>query len=159
MKFYFEISTKRAVELIDDALIKINTFDEKLLQLKNKYKSDKEHVFNSLDRGLEFSNLWFKNYPMHLDCEKEFKITSEKWKDGWEIRPRKGNKKFYAEFIKGMEGVNYNDLKEALFGGVIKARFSLEYTKVNDKYFISCSEMILLPHKEITASQYKKSIE
>ena len=159
MQSYFEINKKQIVELIDEALMPINDFDLKLSQLKLKYKSDKEHVFNSLDRGLEFSNLWFEKYPMHLDCEKDFKITSEKWKDGWEIRPRKGNKKFYAEFMKNMENINYNELKQVLFGGVIKARFSMEYTKVGDKYYIACGEMIVLPHKELTASQYKKAIE
>lgn len=157
MQMYFEISDKESVNKIDAALKPINDFDKKLHELQKKYKADKPYVFNSIDRGLEFSYFYFEKYPMHLDCEKQFKVSSEKYKVGWEVRPRKSNKKFYAEFMKNMENVNYKQLQTVLFGEIPKGRLSMEYTYRNDKWYIASSHDLVLGYKELTASQYKKS--
>ena len=154
MQMYFEITDAKSVAKIDEALNPIHTFDSKLHALRKKYGADKPYVFNSLDRGLEFGYFWFENYPMHLDCEKEFKVSSEKYKTGWEVRPRKSNKKFYSEFMEGFDGVNYDALKVALFGKN-KCRPSISYMKKDDAYYVDSTMDIVLAYKELTASQYK----
>ncbi|MEG0132180.1 MAG: hypothetical protein RR677_11995 [Acinetobacter sp.] len=154
MQMYFEVTDAESVAKLDEALEPINTFDSKLHALQKKYGADKPYVFNSLDRGLEFSYFWFESYPLHLDTEKEFKVSSEKYKTGWEIRPRKSNKKFYSEFMEGLEGVNYNGLKVVLFNNK-KCRPSISYTKRDDAYYIDSTMDIVLAYKELTASQYK----
>lgn len=154
MQMYFEITDAKSVAKIDEALRPIHTFDSKLHALQKKYGADKPYVFNSLDRGLEFSCFWFENYPLHLDTEKEFKVSSEKYKTGWEVRPRKSNKKFCSEFMEGLEGVNYKALKIALFENE-KCRPSISYTKKDNAYYIDSTMDIVLAYKELTASQYK----
>lgn len=157
MQMYFEITDAESVAKLDEALKPINTFDSKLHALQKKYGADTPYVFNSLDRGLEFGYFWFEKYPLHLDTEKEFKVSSEKYKTGYELRPRKSNKKFYSEFMEGLEGVNYNDLKAVLFNNQ-KCRPSISYTKKDNAYYIDSTVSIVLPHKELTASQYNNLI-
>ena len=158
MQMYFEITDAKSVARIDEALKPINAFDEKLHSLQKKYGADKPYVFNSLDRGLEFSYLWFEQYPFHLDTEKEFKVSSEKYKTGYELRPRKSNKKFYSEFMEDMTGVDYNSLKIALFGES-KGRMSISYLKKGNAYYIESSLDIVLEYRELTGSEYKLLIE
>ena len=154
MQMYFEITDAESVAKIDAAMKPIHEFDEKLNALQKQYDADKPYVFNSLDRGLEFSCLWFENYPLHLDTEKEFKVTSEKYKTGYELRPRKSNKKFYTEFMSGLTGVNYKNLKAALFGNE-KCRPSIACMKKGDVYYIDSTMDIVLAYRELTASEYK----
>lgn len=154
MQMYFEITDAESVAKIDAALKPIHDFDEKLYALQKQYAADKPYVFNSLDRGLEFSFLWFKSYPLHLDTEKEFKVSSEKYKTGYELRPRKSNKKFYTEFMSGLTGVNYKNLKITLFGDE-KCRPSISYMKKDDVYYIDSTMDIVLAYRELTASEYK----
>ena len=156
-QMYFKISDKNSVAKLDEALKPIQKFDEKLFELQKKYKVDTPYVFNSLDRGLDFSCLSFKEFPTHLDTKTEFKISSEKGKKGFEARPRKTNKKFYAEFNQDLEDVNYTAFKLALFGDV-HARPSIEYLKKDDSYFIASTRNIILPNTELTASQYNASL-
>lgn len=153
---YFEISDKDSINKINEALKPINDFDEKLHKLQKKYKADKPYVFNSIDRGLDFSYLYFEKYPIHLDCEKEFKISSEKYRTGWEVRPRKSNKKFYAEFMKDMENVDYKQLQQVLFGEILKGRIKIEYTYRDDKWYILSSRDIVLGYKELTGTEYQE---
>lgn len=156
MQMYFEVTDKESVAKLDLALKPICDFDEKLHALQKKYSANKPYVFNSLDRGLEFSCFWFENYPLHLDTEKEFKVSSEKYKTGWEVRPRKGNKRFYSEFMKGLEGANYTALKIALFDNE-KCRPSISYIKKDNAYYIDSTMDIVLGYRELTASQYIES--
>lgn len=155
---YFEISDSEAVAKLDKALKPAELFDEKLYTLQVKYKVDTPYVFNSLDRGLEFSCFWFKEYPLHLDTEKEFKISTEKHKPGYEIRPRLSNKKFCAEFFKDMQNVTYDELKMILYGDK-HIRPTIEFLKVGDAYYLASNANILLPNKELTASQYTAALE
>ncbi|QCS11844.1 hypothetical protein E3H47_04620 [Acinetobacter radioresistens] len=154
MQMYFEISDAESVAKIDEALLPIHAFDSKLHALQEKYGADKPYVFNSLDRGLEFSFFWFEQYPVHLDTEKEFKVSTEKYQTGYELRPRKSNKKFYSEFMKDLERVNYKALKIALFNNE-KCRPSISYLKKDGIYYIDSTMDIVLAYKELTASQYK----
>ena len=153
---YFEVSDKDSINKINEALKPINNFDEKLHKLQKKYKADKPYVFNSIDRGLDFSYLYFEKYPMHLDTKKEFKISSEKYKTGWEVRPRKSNKKFYAEFMQGMENVDYKELQQVLFGEIPKGRLKIEYTYRDEKWYLASSHDIVLGYKELTGTEYQK---
>jgi hypothetical protein len=155
-QMYFEISDKESVAKLDEALKPLQAFDEKLYALQKKYKVDTPFVFHSLDRGMDFSCLWFKDFPTHLDTKNEFKISSEKGKEGFEARPRKANKKFYAEFYQGLENATYTAFKLALFGDS-NVRPSIEYLKKDQSYFISSSRDIVLPNTELTASQYNAS--
>lgn len=158
MKMYFEISSAKCVAKIDQALKPIYAFDEKLHALQKKYGADKPYVFNSLERGLEFSYLWFESYPLHLNTKDEFKVSSEKYKTGYELRPRKSNKKFYSEFMQDMQNVDYSELKSVLFGGN-KHRLSISYLKKGDVYYIESDTDILLSYRELTGTQYKKAVE
>lgn len=152
-QMYFKITDSRSIAKLDEALKPIQVFDEKLHALQKQYAADTPFVFNSLDRGLEFSYLWFEEFPHHLDTQNEFKVSTEKNKSGYELRPRKSNKKFYAEFMADLENVNYNAFKLALFG-TERIRPSIEYLKKDQVYFISSTANIVLPCKELTASQY-----
>lgn len=158
MNMYFKVSKIENVEKIDNALLSIDKFDDKLKFLQEAYKADKPYVFNSLDRGIEFSNLWFENYPFHLDTKTEFKLSKEKYKTGYEARPRKTNKKFYKDFMKDLVGANYHKLKLVLFG-VGDIRASIEYTKTNNEYYVMSSTKIIIESTEITASQYMDAIK
>lgn len=158
MQMYFEITDADSVAKIDAAMKPIHDFDEKLHALQKKYGADKSYVFNSLDRGLEFSYLWFEKYPTHLDTKKEFKVSSEKYKTGYELRPRKSNKKFYSEFMNGLTDVTYSSLKVVLFADE-KCRPSISYTKKGDVYYIDSTKDIVLAYRELTASEYKTLTE
>lgn len=159
IKKYFIVSDSNIVACIDYALMKVNKFDEKLHSLQKKYKADKPMVFNSIDRGLEFSNLWFKDYPIHLDTKNEFKISTEKHKQGYEARPRKTNKKFYDKFMEDMIGVDYKQLVKVLFGTDTSIRLELEFTVIDHKYIISCSKDLNVKCQEITGSEYQELIK
>lgn len=157
MNYYFEISDKDAVIAIDNALLPINSFDKKLRELKEKYKSDKEMIFNSYDRGLSFSCLAFSDYPWHLDTRNEFKVSAVRHVTcyQWEARPRKANKKFYKEFMEDLDDCLYVNFKQVLYGPIgYNSRRSIEYTKIDNFYYISSSLPIILPHRELTATQY-----
>lgn len=155
---YFKISESEAVAKLDQTLKPTEIFDEKLYVLQKKYNVDTPYVFNSLDRGLDFGYFWYKEYPEHLDLEKEFKISTEKNKPGFEVRPRKSNKKFCAEFFQDLEGVTYEDFKLALYGNT-KIRPNIVFLKVGDSYYLSSNANIILPHKELTATQFEKAMK
>lgn len=157
IQMYFEITDPTAVADLDEALKPVNTFDEKLQTLQEKYGADKSYVFNSISRGLEFSSLWFKEFPKHLDTEKDFKVCTDKNKSGYEIRPRKTNKKFYDEFMQGLNDVDYGPLTQVLFGRTLM-RQSMEYTRLDQAYYVMTHQKIVLAHKEITASEYRQAI-
>lgn len=157
-QMYFEIKDAESVAKIDEALKPIQVFDEKLYLLQKKYGADTPFVFNSIDRGLEFCCFLFKELPLHLDTKNEFKLSFNKNESGYELRPRKSNKKFYAEFIKDLENVNYEALKLALFGNT-QIRPSITYLKKDQVYILTSCSNIVLPHKELTATQYKNLIK
>ena len=157
IQMYFEITDKDAVSKIDDALKPINTFDEKLLAVQKKYGADAPFVFNSIEGGLSFSCLWFKQYPEHLDTKSEFKVSKGKNNEGYELRPRKSNKDFYSEFSKDLEDASYKPLMLALFGDE-KESHCLLYSKKENAYFISSTANILLPYRELTATEYRSFV-
>lgn len=159
MIHYYEVSQRSSVNAIDNALECIDRFDEKLEYLQKKYKCDSPYVFNSFARGLEFSNLWFKDYPFHLDTKNEFKISSGKYKHGYEARPRKANKNFYKDFMSGMNDANYKKLCLVLFGHDNQKNTNIEFKKVDDKYYISTKYDLVLGYREITATEYIKAME
>ena len=141
MQMYFEITDAESVAKIDAAMKPIHDFDEKLHALQKKYVADKPEA-----------------YPLHLNTEREFKVSIEKYKTGYELRPRKSNKKFYSEFMSGLTGVSYNNLKAVLFGDE-KCRPSLSYTKKGSVYYIDSTMDIALAYRELTASEYKDLTE
>ena len=73
----------------------------------------------------------------------------------FEARPRKTNKQFYSEFMKDLHSFNYSDLTTTLFGEVIRYGADLAFKKKGDKYFVSANFDVVLPHVELTASQYQ----
>lgn len=157
-QMYFKISDSGSVAQLDNALKPIHAFDEKLYALQQQYRADTPFVFNSLDRGLDFSCLWFKEFPHHLDTKTEFKVSPNKEKTGYDVRPRKSNKKFYSEFIKDLENVHYEALKLALFGNT-DGRSGIEYLKKDQEYFVSSSANIILPNIELTFTEYSNSVQ
>ena len=77
----------------------------------------------------------------------------------FEARPRKTNKQFYSEFMKDMNNLNYSDLTTTLFGEVIRYGADLAFQKKGNKYFVSANFDVVLPHIELTASQYQSAIQ
>lgn len=154
---YFEVSDQESISKIDEALKPINIFDQKLLVVQKKYGADNPLVFNSLEGGLSFSCLWFKEYPDHLDTKNEFKVSKGRNNEGYEVRPRKSNKDFYTEFAKDLEDVDYKCLLLTLFGDE-EPKQSIQYTKKESSYIISSPISILLPCRELTATEYKSAI-
>ena len=77
----------------------------------------------------------------------------------FEARPRKTNKAFYTEFMNDLQHVDYADFTKTLFGQIVRYGADLSFIKRDDKYFISANYDIVLPHTELTASQYQSAME
>ena len=54
-----------------------------------------------------------------------------------------------------MNDLNYSNLTTTLFGEVIRYGADLAFKKKGDKYFVSANFDVVLPHVELTASQYQ----
>lgn len=163
MQMYFEVSDKGSINKIKDALKPQKDFYEKLDSLEKKYEAETSLIFHSLQTGLRFSALWFKQEDREKIDASLFKITySVRSKTtgeyGHEARPRKTNKKFYADFMDGINDVSYLELCKVLFN-VERIPFgglSIEFKERDDKYYFSINRDVVLPYKELTASQYIK---
>lgn len=162
MQMYFEVSESSAVEKINDALKAQKLFYDRLNNLEKKYGAETSLIFHSLQTGLRFSALWFNQDDKDKIDESLFKVKyNERNKSngdyGHEARPRKANKKFYREFMDGINDVSYLDLCKLLFN-VDRIPFGglgIEYKHVNGKYYFSINRDIVLPYREITATEYK----
>lgn len=162
MQMYFEVSDKNSVDKIKSALVGQANFYEALDKLEKKYGAETSLIFHTLQHGLIFSCLWFKQEDKDKIDTNLFKVTysvrnKSTGEYGHEVRPRKANKKFYAEFMKGIEDFSYLELCKVLFN-VDRIPFGglgIEYKERDDKYYFSINRDIVLPYKEITASQYK----
>ena len=156
MQKYYEINDPEAVNKIDAALSASNKFDEKLHLVGEQYGADGYGVHNTLSNGKIFHHIWFFD-ESKID-KTLFKISKGKPMDGkpiFEARPRKTNKQFYSEFMKDLHSFNYSDLTTTLFGEVIRYGADLAFKKKGDKYFVSANFDVVLPHVELTASQYQ----
>lgn len=63
--------------------------------------------------------------------------------------------------MDGINDVGYLDLCKALFNidRVPFGGLAIEYKKIDDKYYFSINRDIVLPHKELTASQYQAALD
>lgn len=160
MQKYYEISDTESVNKIDAALSASDKFDEKLHLVGEQFNADGYGVHNTLSNGKIFHHIWFFD-ESKID-KALFKISKGKPMDGkpiFEARPRKTNKKFYSEFMNDLNHLNYSDLTTTLFGEVIRYGADLAFKKKDDKYFVSANFDIVLPHIELTASQYQSAME
>jgi len=160
MQKYYEINDTEAVNKIDAALSASNKFDEKLHLVGEQYGADGYGVHNTLSNGKIFHHIWFFD-ESKID-KTLFKISKGKPMSGkpiFEARPRKTNKQFYSEFMKDMNSLNYSDLTTTLFGEVIRYGADLAFKKKENKYFVSANFDVVLPHIELTASQYQSAVE
>ena len=162
MQMYFEVSDKNSVDKIKSALVGQANFYEALDKLEKKYGAETSLIFHTLQRGLSFSCLWFKQEDKDKIDTNLFKVTysvrnKSTGEYGHEVRPRKANKKFYAEFMQGIEDFSYLELCRVLFNvdRIPYGGLGIEYKERDDKYYFSINRDIVLPYKEITASQYK----
>ena len=159
MQMYFEVSDENAVSKIKQALKPQSDFYKKLDELEKKYNADTSLIFHSLQTGLRFSALWFKPEDKEKIDTTLFKITysvrnKTTGEYGHEAKPRKTNKKFYAEFMDGINDVNYAELCKVLFN-VDRVPFGdlgIEWKEIDDKFYFSISRDIVLPYKELTAT-------
>lgn len=166
MQMYFEISDKDSVEKIKSTLEGQERFYKKLDELEKRYSAETSLIFHTLQRGLSFSCLWFKQEDKDNIDTSLFKVTysvrnKSTGEYGHEARPRKSNKKFYAEFMTGIEDVTYLELCKVLFD-VDRIPFGglgIEFKKSNDKYYFSINRDIVLPYREITATEYKTATD
>src|SRR5690606_31557595 len=121
MQMYFKVSNKDCVEKINESLKAQADFYNKLDELEKKYGAETSLVFHTLSRGLSFSALWFKQEDKDKIDTDLFKITygvrnKSTGEYGHEARPRKAKKKFYAEFMDGIQDFSYADFCKVLFG-------------------------------------------
>lgn len=158
MQKYYEINDPEAVNKIDAALSASNKFDEKLHLVGEQYGADGYGVHNTLSNGKIFHHIWFFD-ESKID-KTLFKISKGKPMNGkpiFEARPRKTNKAFYAEFMSDLQHVHYADFTKTLFGQIVRYGADLNFIKIDGKYFISANYDIVLPHTELTASQYENA--
>ena len=156
MQKYYEINDPEAVNKIDAALSASNKFDEKLHLVGEQYSADGYGVHNTLSNGKIFHHIWFFD-ESKID-KTLFKISKGKPMDGkpiFEARPRKTNKAFYAEFMSDLQHFHYADFTKTLFGQIVRYGADLAFKKKGDKYFVSANFDVVLPHVELTASQYQ----
>jgi len=156
MQKYYEISDAESVNKIDAALSPSNRFDEKLHLVSEQFGADGYGVHNTLSNGKRFHYIWFFD-ESKID-KTLFKISKGSPMNGkpiFEARPRKTNKQFYSEFMKDLHSLNYSDLTTTLFGEAIRYGADLAFKKKGDKYFVSANFDVVLPHVELTASQYQ----
>lgn len=162
MQMYFEVSDKEAVDKIEQSLAGQYNFHEALSKLEKKYGAETSLIFHTLSCGLSFSCLWFKQEDKDKIDTNLFKVTysvrnKSTGEYGHEVRPRKTNKKFYAEFMKGIEDFSYSEFTKLLFGEVIKYGLEIEFKKREDKYYFATNRDIVLGYREITATEYKNA--
>lgn len=158
MQKYYEINDPEAVNKIDAALSASNKFDEKLHLVGEQYGADGYGVHNTLSNGKIFHHIWFFD-ESKID-KTLFKISKGKPmndKPIFEARPRKTNKAFYAEFMSDLQHFHYADFTKTLFGQIVRYGADLNFIKIDGKYFISANYDIVLPHTELTASQYENA--
>ena len=158
MQKYYEINDTEAVNKIDAALSASNKFDEKLHLVGEQYGADGYGVHNTLSNGKIFHHIWFFD-ESKID-KTLFKISKGKPmndKPIFEARPRKTNKAFYAEFMSDLQHFHYADFTKTLFGQIVRYGADLNFIKIDGKYFISANYDIVLPHTELTASQYENA--
>lgn len=164
MQMYFEVSDKESVNKIKKALKPQSDFYEKLDSLEKKYEAETSLIFHSLQTGLRFSALWFKQEDKEKIDTSLFKITysvrnKTTGEYGHEARPRKTKKKFYTEFMHGINDVSYLELCNILFN-VERIPFGglgIEFKERDDKFYFSANRDIVLPYKELTATQYSEA--
>lgn len=162
MQMYFEVSDKNAVEQLKKSLEGQKRFYKAIDEKEKQYGAETSLVFHTLSCGLSFSCLWFKQEDKDKIDTSLFKVTysvrnKETGEYGHEARPRKANKKFYAEFMKGIEDFSYSDFTTVLFGKPIKYGLSIEFKERDDKFYFSINRDIVLGCKELTATQYKNA--
>lgn len=164
MQMYFEVSNKESVDKIKQSLLGQSIFYESLDKLEKKYGAETSLIFHSLQTGLRFSCLWFKQEDKDKIDTSLFKVVysvrnKSTGEYGHEARPRKTNKKFYAEFMQGIEDFSYLELCKVLFN-VDRIPFGglgIEFKQRDDKYYFSINRDIVLDYREITATEYKNA--
>jgi len=162
MQMYFEVSNKESVDKIKQSLLGQSIFYESLDKLEKKYGAETSLIFHSLQTGLGFSCLWLKHEDKDKIDTSLFKLVysvrnKSTGEYGHEARPRKTNKKFYAEFMDGIGDFSYLDLCKVLFN-VDRIPFGglgIEFKQRDDKYYFSINRDIVLDYREITATEYK----
>lgn len=164
MQMYFEVSDKEAVDKIKQSLAGQYNFHEALSKLEKKYGAETSLIFHTLSCGLSFSCLWFKQEDKDKIDTNLFKVTysvrnKSTGEYGHEVRPRKTNKKFYAEFMKGIEDFSYLELCKAIFNvdRIPFGSLEIEFKKREDKYYFATNRDIVLGYREITATEYKNA--
>ena len=165
MQMYFEVSDKDVVAKIKESLAPQEKFYKKLNDLERKYGAETSLVFHSLQTGLRFSCLWFKSEDKDKIDTSLFKVTydvrDKSGEYGHEVRPRKANKKFYADFMDGIHDVGYLDLCKILFN-VDRIPFGglgIEFKEIGGNYYFSINRDIVVPYRELTATQYREIAE
>ena len=164
MQMYFEVSDKNSVDKIKQALLGQSEFYKNLDAREKKYGAETSLIFHTLQRGLSFSCLWFKQEDKDKIDNTLFKITpnvrnKSTGEYGHEARPRKTNKKFYAEFMDGIEDFSYLGLCKVLFDidRIPYGSLGIEFKERDDKYYFSINRDIVLGYREITATEYKNA--
>lgn len=161
MQKYYQITDAEQVQKIRESLSKRYAFYDRLDELEKKYGAETSMIFHSLQRGISFSCLWFKDADRDKIDTKLFKVTwsvrnKSNGEYGHEVRPRKANKKFYADFMSGLEDFSYLAFCKILFNIDRPPNASIEFIDHDDYFLVSADLDLAIPHIELTASQYSE---
>lgn len=164
MQKYYQITDAEQVQKIKESLAKRYAFYDRLDEIEKKYGAETSMIFHSLLRGISFSCLWFKDEDRDKIDTNLFKVTwsvrnKSNGEYGHEVRPRKANKKFYAEFMAGLEDFSYLEFCKILFNIDRLPNASIEFSDHYDYFLVSADLDLAIPHVELTASQYAELSE
>lgn len=163
MQKYFKISDFDSIVSIKKSLENRDLFFQNLDELEKNHGAETSLIFHSFTGGLSFSCLWFKQEDKEKIDTSLFKVlynVRNKFGDyGHEARPRKSNKKFYREFMSGLKEFTYDEFSKLCFGLNSAPNIGIEMSDKGDFWLLSTSIDLILPHEELTATQYLSLIK
>lgn len=163
MQKYYKITNPSAIAKIKEALKARDLFFDNLDKIEKKYGAETSLIFHSFTGGLSFSCLWFKEDDKDKIDTSLFKVSyhvrNKYGEYGHEVRPRKSNKKFYNDFMSSLKDFSYLFLSGVLFGLSDTPNISIEMTDKDDYWLLSTTIDLILPHEELTATQYLNFIK
>lgn len=151
---HFKISDTSVVESIKNSLAALEAFDKRAAYLCACHSADGILTFTSLDNGKRFSALYFDNVSeIDINLFKVAKGVGGRFK----ARPRKSNKKFYKDFMTGLDDVDLKPFANLLFGtfwGI-----DVVYKWVDDVFYVATDSNLIIPAVEITKDEYYSASE
>ena len=155
IKFY-KVVNKELLAPIQAFTAKRSELLGRFSELRKKYNAEYVQYAESAHDGIVFRGLRFK-HPADFD-HTLFKYKLFRVADGsdYVCTPRKTNKKFYAEFMQGIEDFDTRPLSQLLFGAD-HVEFGFNYKNPDAFYFYSEFGRPTCECIEITATEYEQA--